>query len=240
MKYAIVTGGSKGIGKAIVKELLQRKFFVFITYAKDLYAVNRLKIDFEQYHGSFELLKVDHSDLNQVRNFCNHIKSTVPHIDCIICNVGKTIRKSFLEIEDDDWTSILNVSLLSHFVIVRNLYTMISRNSRLIFIGSLMGHYPHSTSLVYGVVKSAVHALAKNLVKEFEGTGTTVNAVLPGFVETEWQKNKPEEIRANIYAKTATKRFASSEEIADACMFCLENSFVNGSLIEISGGYNFK
>ena len=103
-----------------------------------------------------------------------------------------------------------------------------------------MGILPHSVSLSYGVTKAAVLALAKNLVKFFEDTSTTVNAIAPGFVETEWQKNKPQEIRNNIYNKTAIKRFADPKEIADAVRFCINNAFVNGSVIEVSGGYCFK
>ena len=103
-----------------------------------------------------------------------------------------------------------------------------------------MGILPHSVSLSYGVTKAAVLALAKNLVKFFESTNTTVNAIAPGFVETDWQKNKPQEIRNNIYNKTAIKRFAEPEEIADAVRFCINNAFVNGSVIEVSGGYCFK
>ena len=109
-----------------------------------------------------------------------------------------------------------------------------------LFTGSLMGILPHSVSLSYGVTKAAVLALAKNLVKFFEDTDTTVNAIAPGFVETEWQKNKPQEIRNNIYNKTAIKRFADPKEIADAVRFCINNAFVNGSIIEVSGGYCFK
>ena len=82
--------------------------------------------------------------------------------------------------------------------------------------------------------------MAQNLVKCFEGTDTTVNAIAPGFVETEWQKNKPIEIRQNIYNKTAIKRFASVEDVAKAVEFCIDNAFVNGSIIEVSGGYCFK
>jgi 3-oxoacyl-[acyl-carrier protein] reductase len=104
----------------------------------------------------------------------------------------------------------------------------------------MMGIYPHGTSLAYGVSKAAVHALAVNLVKCFEGTGTTVNAIAPGFVETQWQKDKPDQIRKNICAKTALNRFASVEEVADAVRFCIKNQFVNGSIIEVSGGYNYK
>ena len=82
--------------------------------------------------------------------------------------------------------------------------------------------------------------MAKNLVKEFAGTGTTVNVIAPGFVDTDWQKNKPEEIRQSICNKTAVGRFADPEEIAETVRFCVKNAFVNGSVIEIHGGYNFK
>ena len=123
---------------------------------------------------------------------------------------------------------------------IRDLFDIIPQQSRIIFIGSLMGIHPHGTSLAYGVTKAAIHALALNLVKCFEDTGTTVNAIAPGFVETDWHTTKPKEIRENIYAKSAIKRFATTDEIADAVRFCIENPFVNGSIIEISGGYSFK
>ena len=103
-----------------------------------------------------------------------------------------------------------------------------------------MGVDPHAMVLAYGVTKSAVHALCKNLVKEFEGTGTTINTVVPGFVETPWQKEKPEDIKQNIYKKTAIHLFATIDEIVDAFRFCIDNPFVNGSLIEVNGGYNYK
>jgi 3-oxoacyl-[acyl-carrier protein] reductase len=67
-----------------------------------------------------------------------------------------------------------------------------------------------------------------------------VNAIAPGFVETDWQKSKPQNIREDIYQKTAIKRFAAVEEISSACVFCLSNAFVNGSIIEVNGGYCFK
>lgn len=67
-----------------------------------------------------------------------------------------------------------------------------------------------------------------------------MNAIAPGFVETEWQASKPQHIRDNIVAKSAIKRFAATDEVADAVRFCINNAFVNGSIIEVSGGYNFK
>ena len=141
---------------------------------------------------------------------------------------------------DVDWDKMMEVAVNSHYIICRNFFSMIPKGSRILFTGSQMGMNPHATILAYGVTKSAVHALCKNLVKEFEGTGTTVNAVVPGFVETPWQKEKPEEIKQNIYRKTAIHRFASVDEVVDAFRLCLDNPFINGSLIEVNGGYDYK
>ena len=151
-----------------------------------------------------------------------------------------SIRKQFTETTDNDWDAMMEVAVNSHYILIRELYDRIPHNSRIIFTGSQMGLMPHATVLGYGVTKAAVHALSKNLVKEFEGTGTTVNAIVPGFVETPWQMEKPEEIKQNIYNKTAIHRFATIEEVVEAYRFCIENPFVNGSLIEVNGGYCYK
>lgn len=103
-----------------------------------------------------------------------------------------------------------------------------------------MGITPHSISLLYGMSKECLHSMVKNLVKEFDKTNITINAIVPGFVDTAWQKDKPEEIRNNIYNKTGLHRFATVDEITKGIEFCLNNDFVNGSLIEINGGYNYK
>lgn len=112
-----------------------------------------------------------------------------------------TIRKSFMETTDTDWDKMMEVAVNSHYILICELYNLIPDGSRILFTGSQMGVNPHAMVLAYGVAKSAVHALTKNLVKEFEGTGITVNAIVPGFVETPWQKEKPEEIKQNIYKK---------------------------------------
>lgn len=240
MKCAIVTGGTKGIGKEIAINLLKRGYFVYLTYAHDDAILETLNIEIEQISKSFKIVKVDQANVEAIHWFTNYIMSENHHVDCIVCNAGATLRKSAWDIEDEEWLSVMNVSLNSHFYLIRDLHEIITSGSRIIFIGSLLGVYPHATSLPYGVSKAAVHALAKNLVKEFEGTGTTVNVIAPGFVETEWQREKPQHIRDNIINKTAVKRFATTAEIAQAAMFCVDNAFMNGSVIEVTGGYCFK
>ena len=211
--------------------LLRKGYYVFSTYVGP---------DFVESIENYEAHKIDQTRRSEIYQFLAYVKTKCPSIDCIICNAGMSIRKSFTETTDDDWDKQMEVAVNSHYIMIRELYHLIVPGSRIIFTGSQMAIHPHAMVLSYGVTKSAVCALAKNLVKEFDGTGTTVNAIIPGFVETPWQKEKPEEIKQNIYKKTAIHRFASIEEIVDAYRFCIDNPFVNGSLIEVNGGYNYK
>jgi 3-oxoacyl-[acyl-carrier protein] reductase len=213
---------------------------VLITYSVDEVAADTLKDEFGDFKDRFVRYKINQANMKEVHALIREIKMTIPYLNCIVCNTGKTVRKKFTDITDTEWNEVMNVSLNSHFILIRELFDRIARGSRILFMGSLMGIHPHAMSLAYGVSKAAVHALAKNLVKEFEGTETTVNAIVPGFVETDWQKEKAPEVRQNIYNKTAVKRFAAVSEVVAGCMFCIDNGFVNGSLLEISGGYDFK
>jgi 3-oxoacyl-[acyl-carrier protein] reductase len=231
MKNAIVTGGTSGIGLGVSKMLLDKGYKVFVTY---------VGADFTESIGNMVPIKIDQSRREEIYKFIEYIKTNASEINCIVCNAGMSIRKSFTETSDEDWDRQMEVAVNSHYILIRELFKMIPNGSRIIFTGSQMAVHPHATVLSYGVTKSAVCALAKNLVKEFEGTGTTVNAIVPGFVETPWQKEKPEEIKQNIYQKTAIHRFASIDEVVDSYRFCIDNPFVNGSLIEVNGGYCYK
>lgn len=219
------------MGLGVARMLVSKGYHVFATYVGP---------DFTEQIDGYEALKVDQTRRDEVYGFIAYVKSKTDHLDCIVCNAGMSVRKSFTETSDADWDAMMEVAVNSHYIMVREFYPIIPAGSRILFTGSQMGLDPHATVLAYGVTKSAVHALCKNLVKEFEGTGTTVNAVVPGFVDTPWQKAKPEEIKQNIYRKTAIHRFASIDEIVDAFRFCIDNPFVNGSLIEVNGGYCYK
>ena len=231
MKYAVVTGGTSGMGLGVAKMLVKKGYYVFATYVGQ---------DFGEKIKGYEAHKIDQTKREDVYHFIHYVKSKVDHLDCLVCNAGVSIRKSFTDMTDGEWDSMMEVAVNSHYIMCREFYPIIPHGSRILFTGSQMGVHPHARVLAYGVTKAAVHALVKNLVKEYEGTGTTVNAVVPGFVDTPWQVSKPEEIKHNIYEKTAIHRFAQIDEIVDAFLFCIDNSFVNGSLLEVNGGYCSK
>ncbi len=238
MRNAIVTGGTKGIGLGISKALLREGYFVHLTYANDQEAAQHAEQELSAVSTFFSIRQVNQTEAEAMHSFAHSLAGTPIH--CIVCNAGTTVRKATSDLTDEDWLRMMQVNVNSHFFLLRDLWQQIQPNSRLIFIGSMMAIEPHATSLPYAVTKAALHAMAKNLVKDFAGTGTTVNVIAPGFVETEWQKNKPIEIRNRINEKTAVHRFATVEEIADTAKYILHNAFINGAVIEVSGGYCYR
>lgn len=237
MKTAIVTGGSRGIGLGVVKMLAGRGYRVIASYAHNDEAAREAE---KAADGKAIFFKADHSDRKQTYAFVDFIRKQTDAVHCVICNAGTTVRNLFCETTDEDWDKMMEVAVNSHFIMLRELYGVIQPDSRIVFTGSAMGTYPHASVLGYGVTKSAVHAMVRNLTKVFAEKATTVNAVAPGFVETDWQQNKPEEIRQNICKKTAIHRFCSIDEVVGAYAFCLDNSFVNGTVIEVDGGYSYQ
>lgn len=240
MKYAVITGGTGGIGKQICLDLLQRGYFVITQYCSNENAKNEAEVEFAKINSSFEIHKVDFSKEEDITNFSQAILHKNIDISLFVGNSGTTLRKSFTAFTNKEWEDLFRINLHSNAFVLRDLYPIFIENANIIFIGSMMGKYPHATSTAYGVSKAALHFLAESLIKEFESKKIRVNIVSPGFVETEWQKDKPLEIRDNIYAKTALHRFCKPQEVSQAVMFCIENSFLNGSCIDLHGGYNYK
>ena len=167
MKNAIVTGATKGIGLAVARKLLEEGYFVVVTYAHDELSAEACREELRCISPNFEVVRADQSDKLAMREFASKMLQK-GHIDCIVCNAGTTLRCELKGITDEDWERTMQVNLNSSLYLIRDLYDAIPHNSRIIFIGSLMGVHPHGTSLAYGVSKAAVHALALNLVKSFE------------------------------------------------------------------------
>lgn len=241
MKYALVTGSSRGIGLEIAIGLLEKGYFVFFTYLNSKEELCRALIadSLKIYEGRCQLIKVDLASFEAVEDLHDNIVIKTNRIDIIVFNAGVTDRTPFPEILLQQWRMIQDIFVNIPVFILQKLDYMLSQSASVLFVGSLMGVLPHSTSLAYGVSKAAVHALVTNLMKFYSERAIRVNAIAPGFVDTEWQKSKPVELRQKIESKIALRRFADIEEIRDMALHIISNGYVNGSVIKIDGGYNF-
>ena len=241
MNIVLVTGGTKGIGKAIVLKYLHQGCYAIITYSSDDETAELFQRELDvNYKDKYEIIKADLSKIEEVKIMCNIIRCKYRKIDYLILNAGVTNRNSFSDMTIDEWNYVINVNLTMPFFIVQSLVDCIIKGGSILFIGAVMGIYPHAISIPYAVSKAGVHMLSRQLVKHLAPYKITVNTIAPGFVDTPWQKSKPLEQRIRIENKTALKRFALPEEIAQLCWDISQNAYINGSLLEIDGGYCYE
>jgi 3-oxoacyl-[acyl-carrier protein] reductase len=241
MRYSVVTGGTRGIGKEICRKLLSKGFAVISVYKEDEASALSAKDEFgKDFGNSFHLIKCDLSDTQNISGLLSDVKLITGSIDVLILNAGKTVRKGIVDITIEDWESVMAVNITTPVFLIQKFLPFLGNGSNIILTGSSMSVFPHSVSLAYGISKSAVHALVKNLVKFLQPLGIRINCVAPGFVDTDWQKNKPSGVRENVMKKISLKRFAKPEEIASAYIFIIENQYLNGEIISIDGGYCYE
>lgn len=241
-RQAVVTGGTKGLGLAVATKLLQLGFDVTLTYSTDFDAAESTGDDLARRfpNASISCLRADSVDLESIDTIETHLRERGSRLDALVLNAGLTDRSSLEDLRVGAWTRVMTANLTFPTFLVQRLLPMLSEGSSVVFTGSLMGIHPHSMSLSYGVSKSATHALVENLVKFLSPRGIRVNGVAPGFVDTEWQKKKPQEIRDSINSKIAEHRFAEPDEIADVYAMLIENPYINGEIVKIDGGYSYQ
>ncbi|MRX68165.1 3-oxoacyl-[acyl-carrier protein] reductase [Flavobacterium resistens] len=242
MKTALITGGTKGIGKAIAERLLQEGWNVILTYFNDEDSANQVRENLAVLYpvADIVVLKVDCGNLDNVDEIENFLVKNDIYLDAILFNAGATDRNSFGNITQENWQRVFDVNVNFPTFLLQKIISRVTNEGAIIFTGSLMGIHPHAVSLSYGVTKAAVHALVKNLVKLLSPQKIRVNAVAPGFVNTEWQKSKSEEQKENINKKIALRRFCEPYELTDAYWFLISNNYMNGEILVVDGGYSLE
>lgn len=240
-KYALITGGTKGIGYSVAKCLGNMGYNLILTYGTDTIIAQKSSASLRnECDVEVTTLQADSSDKKVIDIISHHIINRDIKLDVIIFNAGLTCRDSFEKMKYEDWEQVFFANVHFPTFLLQRLINHVNQGGSVIFTGSLMGILPHAMSLSYGVTKAAVHALVKNLVKFLAPHHIRVNAVAPGFVDTEWQKNKPAEIRSSIENKIALGRFCDPDELAGVYKLLVENSYINGEIIIADGGYSYK
>ena len=239
-KYVLITGGTKGIGKAGATCLGKAGYGLILTYASDDVSATKTKDDFQQNFSDVRIVKADITSPDSIRIISDYLDENDLHLDAVVLNAGLTCRDPFEEMRMEEWQQVFFANVHFPVFLLQRIISRIHKGGSVVFTGSLMGIEPHSVSLAYGVTKSAVHALVKNLVKFLVLYKVRVNAVAPGFVDTEWQKTKPAEIRKNIENKVSLSRFCDPDELAEVYKMLIENNYFNGEVVVVDGGYSYK
>jgi 3-oxoacyl-[acyl-carrier protein] reductase len=240
-KHAFITGGTKGIGKAVATRLAQSGYHLLLTYGTDDVAAQTVSACLQaQYNIKVHTLRADISERNVIEDIMRYISESSLKLDAVVFNAGLTYREPFESMNPAEWERVFFANVHFPVFLLQQLVKYMNPGGSVVFTGSLMGIEPHAASLSYGVTKSAVHALTKNLVKFLTPYRIRVNAVAPGFVDTDWQKSKPEAIRRSIENKIALGRFCDPDELADVYKMLIENSYFNGEVVVADGGYSYK
>lgn len=242
-KVTVITGGTSGIGRGIAEKILAESAAedrVFVTYGhnEDKAQAFLENLPLEK-RSQVILMKADMSSYEDMLDFVAELKDQADHIDWLVSNAGVSTYAKYEDYTFEEWTRIVNTNLSVPVFMVKELRSMMSEGGSILFTGSYAGQQAYSSSLVYGVTKAAIHFLAKSLVKEFEPKGITVNAIAPGFIETPWHSARTQESYDRINKKIALHRFGTVEEVADMAFAVLGNGYMNGSVVDIHGGYDF-
>ncbi|MDR3268005.1 MAG: SDR family oxidoreductase [Tannerella sp.] len=240
-KYALITGGTKGIGKSVASCLAKSGYDLLLTYGSDrVEAAVTADAIRQQNHVEVSVIQADISDRQSIDAIAQYLTNHSLTVDAVVLNAGLTYRESFERMTLEEWERIFFANVHFPVFLLQQIAGRIRPEGSVVFTGSLMGIEPHAASLAYGVTKAAVHALTKNLVKFLSPYRIRVNAVAPGFVDTGWQKDKPKEIRRNIEKKLALGRFCDPDEIAEVYKMLIENSYFEGEIVVVDGGYSYK
>lgn len=239
-RVALVTGGSRGIGRAICLALADDGAAVAINYQGSERAARDVAREVTEGGGAAEVFQADVSEREAVQRMKKEVLARFGHVDIVVNNAGITRDKSFIRMDEEAWASVLSVNLNGVFHCTKAfLDGMLERRyGRIVHISSVVGQMGNYGQANYAAAKAALFGLTKTLAKELATRGITVNAVAPGFIETEMVAAVPEEIRNKILAQIPMGRFGTAGEVAKAVVFLVSDdaSYITGQTLSVNGG----
>lgn len=235
-KVALITGASRGIGKTCAVELAKAGFTSIINYVSNADAANAVVAEIEALGGSAKAVKCDVTDAEAVKKLVEDVLSEFGRIDVLVNNAGITRDGLIIRMSDEDWLNVINANLNSVFFVTKPVVKamMKQRSGCIINMSSVCGVYGNAGQTNYSATKAGVIGFTKALAKEVATRGITVNAVAPGFIETDMTHGlDKDKIAANI----PLGRLGSTDDIAQTVKFlATAGSYITGQVISVDGG----
>ncbi len=236
-KLALITGGSRGIGKAIALKLAQAGYNIVINYAGNTDAANQTIEEIKKLNVKAEAYKFDVSNQTEVEENITKIIEKYGRIDVLVNNAGITRDDLFIRMTEEKWSAVINTNLNSAFYVTKPVVKLMmkQRFGSIVNTTSVVGVYGNVGQANYSAAKAGLIGFTKSLAKELGARNIRVNAVAPGFIATDMTKDL-----ANIeeYLKLISlKRLGTAEDVAQAVKFlAVDSEYVTGQVLEVDGG----
>lgn len=239
-KNIIVTGATRGIGKAITTAFLEREANIIGIYAGNKEAADQFFQDSEKLPGTLTLFQCDVSSQEKVSSLFHKIEEQLSTLDVLVNNAGIRRDNIVALMSNADWQRVIDINLNGSFYMAKQavLLMMKKKYGRIINITSPVAHLGFIGQANYAASKAGQVAMTKSLAKEIARKKITVNCVSPGFIKTDFINDLPDEKLSEYKKMVPMRRFGKAEEVADAVLFLASTkaAYITGTVLEVNGG----
>lgn len=237
-KVAVVTGGSRGIGRAIAKALAADSFHVILTYRSKTEEAEACVTEIVGSGGSASCTQLDIGDTQAIRTFFAGIKEA--NLFCLVNNAGITKDGLLLRMKETDFTDVIDVCLRGTFVCSQEAAKIMTRKraGRIINISSVVALMGNAGQANYTAAKAGVIGLARTMARELAARNITCNAVAPGFIQTDMTAHLPDEVKTQYAAQIPLRRMGTPDDVAYAVAFLASEkaAYITGQVLSVNGG----
>ena len=239
-KVALITGGTRGIGKEIAYTLAEKNYDIIINYRTENEELMKLKKEIEQKRVRCLLLKGDVSNFEDCKKIVEEAINRMNLIDVLVNNAGITKDMLLMRMKPEDFNEVINVNLIGTFNMTKNVinYMMKERKGRIINVSSVVGISGNAGQTNYAASKAGIIGFTKSLAKEVASRNILVNAIAPGFIQTDMTNILKENVKDEIAKTIPLKRMGTAKDVANVVKFLVseDSSYITGQVIQVDGG----